>query len=230
MHHNPDRYRDSFLCLFFGILYETILKRFVPLTVFRQLQQQLDHPAGVSYNVDIQFFSNSAIDLIVASKSFVLKCLLPFWSMLLSLLSLVVDSRQMKWHFHLQPFFVNSQNWNMKLYHPIAGILDALSLDMEKEFWGLVLSSPSLRCETQVQGPCVCVFWHEVQLGLMTPCRAAITHPAVTMIYIFLTDPKKQMRVHGNIPLTLVHLFLLMGWSSDLAGAFCPVRVRGQQH
>jgi len=187
-------------------LYETIVKRFVPLFVFRQLQQQLDHPAGVSYNVDIQFFSNSAIVLIVASKSFVLKCLLPFWSMLLSLLSLVVDSRQMKWHFHLQPFFVNSQYWNMKLYHPIAGILDALSLDMEKEFWGLVLSSPSLRCETQVQGPCVCVFWHEVQLGLMTRCRAAITHPAVT-IYAFFDrseETDESSWEHSIDPRTLV--------------------------
>ncbi len=39
--------------------------------------------------------------------------------MLLSLLSLVIGSRQMNWHFDLQPFFVNSQYWNVMLYHPM---------------------------------------------------------------------------------------------------------------
>ena len=68
--------------------------------------------------------------------------------MLLSLLSLVIGSRQMNWHFDLQPFFVNSQYWNVMLYHPMAEIQDALSPDMEKVFWGFVLSSPYLRCET----------------------------------------------------------------------------------
>ena len=62
--------------------------------------------------------------------------------MLLPLLSLVIGSRQ------LQPFFVNSQYWNVMLYHPMAEIQDALSPDMEKVFWGFGLSSPYLRCVT----------------------------------------------------------------------------------
>ena len=57
--------------------------------------------------------------------------------MLLSLLSLVIGSRQINWHFDLQPFFVNSQYWNVMLYHPMAEIQDALSPDMEKGVLGL---------------------------------------------------------------------------------------------